>query len=41
LDKGVSVEHLHLYEKTGGKSGRFTHPSSPGPALNHESIAWS
>lgn len=41
LDKGVTVEHLHLYEKTGGKSGHFTHPSAPGPALASGELVWS
>lgn len=40
LDKGVIVEHLHLHEKTGGKSGHFIHPSAPGPALEAGELSW-
>lgn len=40
VDKGVTIEHLHLWEKTGGKSGDFKHPKSPGPALDEAALAW-
>ena len=33
MDKSMSIGAVHLARKTGGKSGDFTHPSPPGPAL--------
>lgn len=33
LDKSMVVGDLHLWRKTGGRSGDFVHPDPPGPEL--------
>jgi len=32
-DRGMVIEHAHLYFKSGGRSGDFTRPDPPGPAI--------
>ncbi len=39
VDRAMVVSSLHLYRKSGGRSGDFVHPSPPGPPL-HDPISW-
>jgi cyclic pyranopterin phosphate synthase len=40
VDKAMYIGDIHLVEKTGGKSGRFTHPGSPGPDIDPDDQGW-
>ncbi len=40
LDKTMHIGAIHLVEKTGGKSGDFSHPRPPGPDVDAGEGEW-